>query len=159
MLIVNLISIVTGIVLFALCAYVFENISALLASVVFVIMLNSILSEICVLKIIKVKIIKDFIIETIMTVSFILCASLLSLWVGCAVYCGVFVLYGAISYKSIVAIFKKIFKKKLKAVPADGGPTEATAEQFTVEETEEGTVSENVLNSEETVPEDKENMQ
>ena len=114
MLLVNFISIVLGVVIFVLCAYVFHNLTALLCGVVFVIMLNSILSEICVLKTIHVKIIKDFIIEAVMTVGFILCASLLSLWIGLAVYCGMFAIYGAINYKSIAAIFRKIFKRKEK---------------------------------------------
>ena len=81
MLLANFISIVLGAVLFVLCAYVFNNLTALLCCVVGVIMFNSVLSEIFVLKTIKVKIVKEFIIETIMTVGFILCASLLSLWI------------------------------------------------------------------------------
>lgn len=159
MLIVNLISIVTGIVLFVLCAYVFNNITAILASVVFVIMLNSILSEVCVLKIIKVKIIKDFIIETLMTVSFILCASLLSLWIGCAVYCSIFAVYCAINYKSIVVIFKKFFRKNALVAQTASAPTETEThtEQLNEEETNnEGTASENVLNSEEPTLDNKE---
>ena len=112
MLLANVISIVLGILLFVLCTYVFDNLTALLACVVFVIMFNSILSEIFVLKTIHVKIIKDFIIETVMTVGFILCASLLSLWIGMAVYGGLFVVYCIINYKNLKELFGKIFKKK-----------------------------------------------
>ena len=97
-----------------LCAYVFNNVMALLACVVFVIMLNSVLSEIFVLKTIRVKIIKEFFFEAIMTVGFILCASLLSLWIGLAVYAGLFAVYCAVNYKSIIALFKKLFKKENK---------------------------------------------
>ena len=113
MLLVNVISIAVGACLFALCAYVFDNMTALLACVVFVIMLNSVLSEICVLKTIHVKIIKEFIIEAVMTVAFILCASLLSRWIGFGVYCGLFAVYCAVNYKSIAALFKKVFQKKV----------------------------------------------
>lgn len=112
MLVVNLISIALGAAAFSLCAYVFDNLFAVLVSVVCVIMFNSILSEICVLRVIKVKIIKDFILEIIMTVGFILSASLLNLWQGCLVYAGLFALYCIVNYKSVIATFKMIFNRK-----------------------------------------------
>lgn len=115
MLIVNLISITVGIVVFSLCAFLFDSLFALLSGVVFVIMLNSILSEICVLRVIKVRIVKDFIFEAIMTVGFILAAVLLPLWMGCLVYAGLFVLYGIANYKSIVKLFKQIFARRKKS--------------------------------------------
>lgn len=120
MLLVNVISIAVGIALFALCAYVFDNLMALLACVVFVIMLNSVLSEICVLKTIRVKIVKEFFMEAVMTVGFILCASLLSLWIGLAVYAGLFAIYCAVNYKSLIALFKRIFKKEKKEESGGG---------------------------------------
>ena len=115
MLIVNLISITVGIVVFSLCAFLFDSLFALLSGVVFVIMLNSILSEICVLRVIKVRIVKDFIFEAIMTVGFILAAVLLPLWMGCLVYAGLFVLYGIANYKSIVKLLKQIFARRKKS--------------------------------------------
>ncbi|MDE7162848.1 MAG: hypothetical protein K2O44_02065 [Clostridia bacterium] len=116
MLLANAISIAVGALLFVLCAYVFNNLYALLGCVVFVIMFNSVLSEILVMKTIKIRIIKEFIIEGVMTVGFILCASLLSLWIGCAVYAGLFVAYALLNYKSIAALFKSVFRKKAAAV-------------------------------------------
>lgn len=114
MLLANFVSIAIGITLFVLCAYVFNNLMALLACVVFVIMLNSVLSEIFVLKTIHIKIIKEFIFEAVMTVGFILCASLLSLWIGLAVYAGLYLIYSAVNYKSLVALFRRLFKKEKK---------------------------------------------
>lgn len=111
MLLANIISIVIGLSLFALCAYVFNNVTALLLSVVFVIMFNSILSEIFVLKTIHVRIIKDFIVETFMTVGFILCAKLFSLWIGLAAYSVLFVCYCIVNYKNLLNLFGKIFGK------------------------------------------------
>lgn len=111
MLFANIISITVGIILFVLCTYVFNNITALLGCVVFTIMLNSILSEIFVLKTIKVKIIKEFIIETVMTVGFILCTSLLSLWIGLAVYGVLFVCYCIVNYKSLKNLFGAVLRK------------------------------------------------
>lgn len=112
MLLVNAVSIAVGFALFALCAFVFGNLTALLASVVFVIVLNSVLSEICVLKTIRVRIVGEFIIETVMTVGFILCASLLDRWIGFGVYCALFAVYCAINHKSIAALAEKVFKRK-----------------------------------------------
>lgn len=112
MLLANGVSIALGAMLFVLCAYVFENVYALLGCVVFVIMFNSVLSEIFVMKTIKVKFVKEFVIELLMTVAFILCASMLNLWHGCLAYTGVFVVYCALNYKAIVAIFRQIFKRK-----------------------------------------------
>ena len=126
MLLANAISIAVGAVLFVLCAYVFNNLYALLGCVVFVIMLNSILSEIFVMRIIRVKIVKDFIIEGVMTVGFILCASLLSLWIGCAVYAGIFALYALINYKSLVELFGKIFKRKKAATAVSAETVDVT---------------------------------
>lgn len=112
MLIVNLISIAMGIAIFVVGAYLLDNIYVVLGGVVFVIMLNSILSEICVLKIIKVRIIASFIVESVMTIVFIICACLFSRWVGCLIYFGAFCLYCLINYKSIMSNLKIIFKKK-----------------------------------------------
>lgn len=116
MLLANVLSIVYGALLFVLCAYVLNNLYALLVCVVLIIMFNSVLSEIFVMKTIHVKIIKDFIAEGVMTVGFILCASLLSLWVGCAVYVGLFIAYAALNYKSIAELFRSIFKRKKSTV-------------------------------------------
>ena len=108
MLLANAVSIAVGIALFLLCAYVFNNLYALLCCVVFVVMLNSVLSEIFVMRTIHVKIVKDFFIEFAMTIGFILCASFLSLWVGFAVYAGLLAVYAIINYKSILAIIRRI---------------------------------------------------
>ena len=148
MLLANVLSIIYGALLFVLCAYVLNNLYALLVCVVFVIMFNSVLSEIFVMKTIHVKIIKDFIAEGVMTVGFILCASLLSLWVGCAVYVGLFIVYAAINYKSIAALFRNIFKRKK--------PTVEVAEAVAID-SEEQSLTENqaVDNTDESIEEEK----
>ncbi len=127
LLVVNIISIAVGFILFVLCAYVFDNLFALIASVVFVIMLNSILAEIVVSRIIGAMLIKEFIIEGIMTVLFILCASLLPHWWGMLAYFVAFVIYGAINYKSIIALCRRIFLRK-KSDNANAAQTEPQCE-------------------------------
>lgn len=119
MLLANGISIALGAALFVLCAYVFNNVYALLGCVVFVIMFNSVLSEIFVMKTIKVKFVKEFIIESLMTVAFILCASMLNLWQGCLAYTGAFAVYCAVNYKSIISMFKSFSQRKAAVQTAD----------------------------------------
>lgn len=128
MLIVNAISIAVGVALFALCAYAFSNLIALIASVVFVIMLNSVLAEIFVSRIIHVRLVKHYIIEAVMTVGFILCASLLPRWWGCLAYFGVYVVYAAINYKSIVELFKRLFRGRRGATEQTAGAAERNAD-------------------------------
>ena len=70
-----------------------------------------------------------------MTVGFILCASLLSLWIGCAVYAGLFVVYAAVNYKSVASLFRKIFKRK--SSPAVAGQVENEEIQTENEQTSE----------------------
>lgn len=111
MLLVNAVTIAIGLGLFVLCAYVFNNLTALLICVVFIIMFNAVLSEIIVMKTIHIKLIKKFIVEALMTIGFILCTSLFNLWMGGIIFAGLFAIYAAINYKSILEIFNRIFKK------------------------------------------------
>lgn len=131
MLLSNAISIVLGIGLFALSAYVIDNVYVLLGCVVFVIAFNSILSEIFVMHTIHVKIVLDFVVELVMTVGFILCAALLNTWQGCLAYLALLVVYGSINYKSLKELFRMIvarFSKKKQ--------TEAVSESEKVSESE-----------------------
>lgn len=115
MLVVNLISVAIGMALFCICAYVLNNIDLLLYCVVFTIMLRSIISEIIVMRLIKRNNIKDFVIELIMTISFMVIVQFLSRWIGCAVYAAVVVVYLLINYKNVLMIinmFKNIIKGK-----------------------------------------------
>lgn len=114
MLIINLASAAVGLSAFILCAYVFDSLTALLICVVAVIMLNSVVSEIFVSRIIKKSLILDFIIESIMTVGFIVIVKLLDLKYGCIAYACAFLLYCAVNYKYLVSLFRKLFKKKKK---------------------------------------------
>lgn len=111
MLLVNVISVALGGVLFAVCAYGFGNLTAMLVSIVCVIVFNSVLSEIMVLRIIKVKIIKDFIIELVMAVGFILAVQLLEFWWGCLAYGILYLCYCAVKHKAIASLAKTIFRR------------------------------------------------
>ena len=122
MLVVNAISVALGIILFSICAYVFNNLIALLISAVIVVFINSVLSEIVVMRIIKVKIIKDFIIEAILVIGFILIARMLNLWVGFISYFALFMIYGILKYKTVIKLFKKVIHKiSKKPICVDDG--------------------------------------
>lgn len=124
MLAVNLFSVAVGFGLSALCAYVFDNLTALLCCVVGVIMLNSILSEIVVMRVIRVKIVLDFFYEAALTVGFILVASLLSLWWGFLAYLGLYIVYCLLNRKAIAGLMGKVLRRKTvppAAEEEDGG--------------------------------------
>lgn len=109
---VNVCSAALGIILFVLSAYVFNNLILILCSVVFVVMLNSAVSEILVARIINTRLWKDIAIEFIMTVGFILCASLLSRWIGLGVYGCLVAAYCGLNYKEIKKLCLKFIRKK-----------------------------------------------
>lgn len=141
MLLVNVVSIAVGIVLFALCAFAFDSLIALLVSVVFVIMLNSVLAELVVARIVRVHLIPEFIIEAVMSAAFILCVYWLPRWWACLAYFGAFLVYGAIHYKSVLALLRRRYapKETAEIVP----PNEISDAQDVVENdveqsTEEG---------------------
>jgi O-antigen/teichoic acid export membrane protein len=108
---VNLISIGIAFLLYTLCAYVLESVTMVLLSVVFVIMLRSILSEIVVMKLISSYFYTDFIIEGVMTVIFILCARMFSLQTGCLIYICALIIYAYVYRRNIKEMTAKIFSK------------------------------------------------
>lgn len=105
MFIVNIVTVAMGMGMFLLCAYVFNNLNLLLYSVVFSIMLRSMASEIIVEKVIQKKFWKEYALEALLTVGFILSVRLpSSLWGGCAVYAGLLAVYFVINRKSVIAM-------------------------------------------------------
>lgn len=107
-LLANAISIVVGILVFIFCALVLNNLTAVLISIVFVIMLNSIISEAFVMRTIKLRMALDFIVEILMAVGFMLIASLLPRWWGCLAYAGLLAVY--------CVFYRKAFKNLLSTV-------------------------------------------
>lgn len=136
MLIANVITAAVGAAAFVLCAYVFDNLMALLVCIVAVIMFNSMLSEVMVLRVIEKKIILPFIWEALMTAGFITVVALLPRWWACLAYGGLFLVYAAINYKPIVGFFKGAFGRRrgASAKKADGRETPASEEDRGKEE-------------------------
>lgn len=114
MLLINLLSIALGIVLFAVFAFAASNLELVLYSVVFVVVVRSVVSEVYAMKLIgklNKKSILDFAVEIVMTAIFIVAARLAGLLYGALIYLGAAVVYLIIYRKSLVAIFKKIAAK------------------------------------------------
>ena len=114
MLVINVASVLFGMAIFAIGAYILNDLEFVLYSLVAVIMLRSVASEIAVTGITKKKIAKDFLIEFVMTVAFIVAVRCLELWWACLAYVCIFVVYAIIYRKSIAALlhaFINMFKR------------------------------------------------
>ena len=115
MLIINFASVAIGFVSYLLCAYIFDNIDALLYCVVFTIMIRSIVTEIVVMKLIGKRFFKDIIIELIITILFMIIVQFLDRRIGCLVYLGVSIIYLLVNHKNLKALcvtFKRLFQHK-----------------------------------------------
>ena len=127
MLVINVASVIIGIILFALGAYAFNNLDFILYSLVAVIMLRSVASEIAVTKIIKKNISIDFIIELAMTVIFVVVVQFLLRWWACLAYACALIVYAIIYRKNIATLFRMVMnmirhKKKQDASASERKP-------------------------------------
>lgn len=124
MLLINVCSIVVGMALFAIGAYALNNLDFVLYSVVFIVLANSIASEIAVMKLIKKNITFDFIVELAMTVVFVAVVRFLDRWWGCLAYAAALVVYSVIYRKSLATmlgnlkrVLLKIFRRRKPSAP------------------------------------------
>ena len=113
MLLINVICVVLGMAMFLICAYLLNDLDLLLYSVVLIILIRSIVSEIVVMKIIKRVNYFDFAIELIMTVIFVVAARYFSLWTGFLIYAVALAGYCILYRKNLAGIFRAL-KKKVK---------------------------------------------
>jgi O-antigen/teichoic acid export membrane protein len=113
LLVINILSVVFGFVVYLILTYVFNNLFVLLFSIVGIIMIRSIVSEIAVMKIIKVKILFDIILEVIITSIFIVCAVFFSRTIGFFMYAIAIIIYFCIKRRSIanLLLIAKKYKK------------------------------------------------
>ncbi len=93
MLVINVVSIAISIIAYLVCAFIFNSLDMLLGVIVVAIMMRSVISEIIVMRIIKINFWGEFIVETILTVIFVVCTQYFNL------------LFGGIIYSSIVVIY------------------------------------------------------
>lgn len=114
MLYVNVFSAVLGILVCLLCAYVFDSLTALLLSIVAVVMLNAFFSEWIVLRVIKVRIWKEFIFEGVLVTIFVVVVQILPLWTACLVYLVAFFGYCLLNWQSMKALVETIGRRRRK---------------------------------------------
>lgn len=108
LLIINLISVGIAIITFWFNAYIMNNLKAVLVSIVFVVMLCSVLSEYMVMSTWKMFNIKKIIDEIIMTVIFVCSTMWTSQKVGLLIYSISLAVYLLIDWKNIRCVLKKV---------------------------------------------------
>lgn len=112
MLLVNMMSVGMAIILFLGSVLWLKNFDILLYSVVFVIMIRSVLSEMIVTKIVKVSVVSDVIIETIMTLGFVFCAKGFKLWIGFLIYLCILLVYLYINRNNLKLLVRQFIRRK-----------------------------------------------
>ena len=111
---INLLSVFVAVVVFAFCAYVLDNLTALIICIVGVLAFRSIVSELAVMKIIRLKGYFDFIVEIAMTAIFIVTAITLRPAMGLLAYSVALVVYFLIYRQTIMGLFRSICKRVKK---------------------------------------------
>ncbi len=113
MLLVNVIFAVLGLCSFIIFSCVLENLQMVLVSAVIVIMLNSIVSELVVLKTIKQKIVLDFILEILITAIFVVSVILLDFYWAFFAFTLAFIVYLLVNVKNLKQTFLALKKRSL----------------------------------------------
>ncbi len=93
LLMINLITTVVSTVCFIVCAFVVNNLSALLVCVVFAFAFNSTIAEVCITKILGTKQTVNMIVEIIVAIAFLLVVNMMTRISAMLVYVGIFVAY------------------------------------------------------------------
>ena len=114
MLLINLCAVTVGATLFLISAYVFNNLEFILYSLIFTVMLSSVVSELVVMKQIQKRTVMPFIVEFFMTAIFIFAARYCSLWIGLAVYAAALIVYAILYRKPLLALIQTVLKKNKK---------------------------------------------
>lgn len=111
--VINIVSISIGIGVYLMAAYLVDSLIMLLIAVVGAIMLRSVLSEIEVMKIIGKSFVKDFCVEVVMTIIFILLATQVTGIFGGAIYCVVILIYNFYN-KALIQEIRKANKNRME---------------------------------------------
>ena len=102
MLLINVVSVCGAFILYIISAYFMNSLDFLLISVVLILMIRSIVSEIVVMRLINLEFWKDFIIEFLVTVVFVMCTKLCVWWMGFLIYGTIILGYLLIKFKTVV---------------------------------------------------------
>lgn len=108
MLLINLFSVLVAFGLFYISAYVFNSLTYVLLCIVFSVAMNSVLSEIVVMKIINSKYYRDFFAEILLTITFVVVTALLPTIYAMLLYVLGLVLYSLVFKKNTIQIIKML---------------------------------------------------
>ena len=89
----NIITVVVSFISTGLCVYVFGNLDAAVASIIFMLMFKCFLAEIRLSKILDIDILADYVIEVMMTLIFIVSSWIVGGIIGMLIYIGIYILY------------------------------------------------------------------
>ncbi|MCD8294782.1 MAG: hypothetical protein LUE27_06040 [Clostridia bacterium] len=134
---INIFAGAIGIIAFVIIGKVFRNIYALLIAVDLSMLLSCILSEIVVNKVIKGRILKDFIIDVIMSAGFIAVTYYLSRWWACLAYAGLLVMYFIVNYRFLMDVCRMVIRR-LRSLLRRKPAAEATAAESAAETADAG---------------------
>ena len=105
---INVMAVVLAACLYAISAYWIQNFTVMLLAVVFIIMLRSVVSEFCVLKLIGVEFKKEFLVEFILTCAFLVTTQCFTRLQGFCLYLICLLFYSYVYLDSIKSIVKQI---------------------------------------------------
>ena len=114
MAIINLCSIGVGLILSLIGAYVIKDLRFILISTVIVLAVNSLVAELIVNKLVGEKNIIGSLSEILLSIGFIITATLLPLWWGMVAYIGLFAVYLVVNIKTVKGVILALIRKKEK---------------------------------------------
>lgn len=110
---VNIITVIISIISTIIFAFYLKNLTLTMLSIVLLLAFRSILSEIALSKIIEIDVKKDIVLETILSIIFILTAWFIDSWIGVSLYLIVYIAYFLIRKKDIVSTYS-LFTEMLR---------------------------------------------
>ncbi|HWO77461.1 MAG TPA: oligosaccharide flippase family protein [Bacillus sp. (in: firmicutes)] len=108
MLKINIISLLLSVVSTLFTTILLQNLNLAIASIVFLLVIRSILTELYLSRLLGISIYKDVLLESIMTIYFILTAWYINSWLTVIVYIVAYLIYLAFKKKDIINMTKRI---------------------------------------------------
>ena len=108
MLIINITSVVLALILYLISAYILDDLSLVMVSVVIAVMFRSIISEIVVSRIIGKQFLSEYITELMITTGFIMSTRLFSLLKGAIIYLIILAIYLLMKKNEVGRLFHKV---------------------------------------------------
>ncbi|RKQ34277.1 lipopolysaccharide biosynthesis protein [Oceanobacillus halophilus] len=115
MLTINLIVLTISIIITVITTIIFKNLDLAVLSIVIILAIRSIFSELYLSKILKVSVAKDIILELGLTVLFIFIAWFIDSWYIIIIYFMAYVVYLIIKYKDLTVTYRNIIKILVKS--------------------------------------------